>query len=108
MHNTGGLSMQQVQVVNENVAAQPQQSGSGQSSIANIVATVVAIAGAVVASPSAMERLPNAVETVLKTTATLGNTAQPLLVTVIAVVVAGMTHPPAWFIGLAHGMRRRL
>jgi hypothetical protein len=92
---TGG-SMQQVQDV------------SMQNRITNVVATAIAIAGAIVASPSAVANLPGAVVTVLKTAATLGNTAQPLIVTVVGIVVAAITHPPAWLSAVTQGIRSRL
>jgi hypothetical protein len=92
---TGG-SMQQVQDV------------SMQNRITNVVATTIAIAGAIVASPSAVASLPGAVVTVLKTAATLGNTAQPLIVTVVGIVVAAITHPPAWLNAATQGIRSRL
>lgn len=81
---------------------------STQNRITNIVATAIAVAGAIVASPSAMEKLPGAVVAVLKTTTTLGNTTQPLIVTVIGIVIAAVTHPPAWLTGVARGVRNRL
>jgi hypothetical protein len=85
-----------------------QQDVSAQNRITNVVATTVAIAGAIVASPAAMEKLPAAAVTILKTATTLGNTTQPLVVTVIGIVVAAVTHPPAWLSGFAHDIRRRL
>ncbi|MEO7043230.1 MAG: hypothetical protein ABI035_13290 [Gemmatimonadaceae bacterium] len=85
-----------------------QPDASAQSRITNVVATTVAIAGAIVASPVAMEKLPVAVVSILRTTTTLGNTTQPLVVTVIGIVLAAVTHPPAWLSGLVHGVRRRL
>ena len=81
---------------------------STQNRITNVVATTIAVAGAIVASPSAMEKLPGAVAALLKTTTTLGNTTQPLIVTVVGVVVAAVTHPPAWLSGLAQRVRNRL
>lgn len=81
---------------------------SRRNRITNVVATTIAIAGAIVASPSAVANLPGAVVTVLKTAATLGNTTQPLIVTVIGIVVAAVTHPPAWLSGLRRGIRGRL
>ncbi len=87
---------------------QQVQDGSTQSRITNMVATSIAIAGAIVASPAAMERLPGVVVTVLKTATTLGNTTQPLIVTVIGIMVAAVTHPPMWLTGLARGVRARL
>jgi hypothetical protein len=84
-----------------------QQDVSTRSRITNVVATAIAIAGAIVASPSAVEKLPAAVVTVLKTAATLGNTTQPLIVTVIGIVVAAVTHPPAWLGGVARNVKER-
>jgi|GEM_PF-2355571 hypothetical protein len=84
-----------------------QQDVSTQSRITNVVATAIAIAGAIVASPSAVEKLPAAVVAVLKTATTLGNTTQPLIVTVIGVVVAAVTHPPAWLGGVARSVKER-
>jgi hypothetical protein len=84
---------------------QQQQRISTQDRIMNVVATAVAIAGAIVASPAAMEKLPSAVVTILKTTTTLGNTTQPVLVTVIGIVVAAITHPPRWLRDVTHGIR---
>jgi len=81
---------------------------STQNRITNVVATAIAVAGAIVASPAAMEKLPGAVVTVLKTTTTLGNTTQPLIVTIIGIVVAAITHPPAWLAGVAREVRSRL
>ena len=81
---------------------------SMQNRITNVVATAIAIAGAIVASPSAVEKLPGAIVTVLQTATTLGNTTQPLIVTVVGIVVAAATHPPAWLSDLAHGLRNRL
>lgn len=86
---------------------QQVQDGLTQSRITNVVATSIAIAGAIVASPSALERLPVAVVTILKTATTLGNTTQPLIVTVVGIVVAAVTHPPVWLSGLAHDVRAR-
>ena len=94
---TGGMMQQQAQ----------QKNISTQSKITNVVATIIAIASAIVASPAAMEKLPAAVVSILKTTTTLGNTTQPLLVTVIGIVLAAVTHPPAWLSQFAHGVRRR-
>lgn len=85
-----------------------QPDSSRQNRITNVVATTIAIAGAIVASPSAMEKLPGALVTVLRTTTTLGNTTQPLIVTVVGIVVAAVTHPPGWLAGIAHGVRSRL
>jgi len=87
---------------------QQQQDISAQNRITNVLATTVAIAGAIVASPAAMAKLPDAVVTVLKTTTTLGNTTQPVLVTVVGIVVAAITHPPRWLSDVAHGIRHRL
>lgn len=87
---------------------QQVQDVSMQNRITNVVATTVAVAGAIVASPAAMEKLPSAMVTVLKTATTLGNTTQPLIVTVVGIVVAAVTHPPAWMSNLAHGVRSRL
>jgi len=81
---------------------------STQNRITNVVATAIAVAGAIVASPAAMERLPAAVVAVLKATTTIGNTTQPLIVTIIGIVVAAITHPPAWLAGVARGVRSRL
>jgi len=85
-----------------------QRDVSTQDRITNVVATIIAIAGAIVASPSAVEKLPATVVTVLKTAATLGNTTQPLIVTLIGIIVAAVTHPPAWLSGLKHGITSRL
>ena len=85
-----------------------QQDVSTQNRITNVVATAIAIAGAIVASPAAMEKLPAVVVTILKTTTTLGNTTQPLIVTVVGIVIAAVTHPPGWLANLAHGVRIRL
>lgn len=82
-----------------------QHDVSRRSRITNVVAAAVAIAGAIVASPAAVEKLPATVVMVLRTTATLGNTTQPLVVTVIGVLLAAATHPPAWLTGLVRGMR---
>ena len=87
---------------------QQVQDVSMQNRITNVVATTIAIAGAIVASPSAVSSLPGAVVTVLKTATTLGNTTQPLIVTVAGIVVAALTHPPAWLSGLAQGIKSRL
>lgn len=87
---------------------QQAQDVSTQNKITNVVATTVAIAGAIVASPPAMEKLPSAVVAVLKTTTTLGNTTQPVLVTVIGIIVAAITHPPRWLSDAAHAIRHRL
>jgi hypothetical protein len=87
---------------------QQQVDVSRRSRITNVVATTIAIAGAIVASPAAIEKLPGAVVAVLKTAATLGNTTQPLIVTVVGIVVAAVTHPPAWLTGIANGVRGRL
>ena len=87
---------------------QEVQDISMQNRITNVVATTIAIAGAIVASPSAVASLPGAVVTVLKTATTLGNTTQPLIVTVAGIVVAALTHPPAWLSGLTQGIRSRL
>ena len=91
-------------------AEQQDQKGdvSTQSRITNVVATTIAIAGAIVASPGTMEKLPGAVVTVLRTTTTLGNTTQPLLVTVIGIVIAAITHPPKWMSNVARGIRHAL
>lgn len=87
---------------------QQVQDVSMRNRITNVVATTIAIAGAIVASPSAVANLPDAVVAVLKTAATLGNTTQPLIVTVTGIVVAAVTHPPAWLSGLKQGITRRL
>ena len=87
---------------------QQVQDVSMRNRITNVVATTIAIAGAIVASPTAVASLPGAAVTVLKTATTLGNTTQPLIVTVAGIVVAALTHPPAWLSGLAHGIRSRL
>jgi len=87
---------------------QQAQDVSRQNRITNVVATTVALAGAIVASPAAMEKLPSAVVTVLKTTTTLGNTTQPVLVTVIGIIVAAITHPPTWLSDAVHSVRHRL
>ena len=89
-------------------AQQQAQDISTHSRITNVVATTVAIAGAIVASPTAMEKLPSAVVTVLKTATTLGNTTQPLFVTVIGIVVAAITHPPNWLSDVMHRIRHGL
>lgn len=81
---------------------------SMQNRITNVVATAIAVAGVIVASPSAVEKLPGAIVTVLKTAATLGNTTQPLIVTMVGIVVAAATHPPAWLSNLVYEMRSRL
>ncbi len=91
-----------------NGGAMRQQDVSKQNRITNVVATTIAIAAAVVASPSALSELPSGVVTVLRTAATLDHTTQPLVVTVVGVLVAAVTHPPAWLTGLAHGVRSRL
>jgi hypothetical protein len=87
---------------------QQQVDVSRQNRITNVVATTIAIAGAIVASPAAVEKLPGAVVAVLKTAATLGHTTQPLIVTVVGIVIAAVTHPPAWLTGIAKGVRGRL
>lgn len=81
---------------------------SMRNRITNVVATTIAIAGAIVASPSAVANLQGAVVTVLKTATTLGNTTQPLIVTVVGIIVAAVTHPPAWLSGLKQGIASRL
>jgi len=85
-----------------------QQDVSTKNRITNVVATTVAIAGAIVASPAAMEKLPGSVVTILQAATTLGNTTQPLVVTVIGIVVAAITHPPAWLSGLKNAISGRL
>ena len=87
---------------------QQVQDVSMRNRITNVVATTIAIAGAIVASPSAVANLPDAVVTALKTAATLGNTTQPLIVTVVGIVVAAVTHPPAWLSALKQGITSRL
>ena len=84
-----------------------QQDVSRRSRITNAVATAIAIAGAIVASPAAVEKLPATLVAILKTAATLGNTTQPLIVTVIGIMVAAVTHPPSWLSGLARGLKER-
>lgn len=84
-----------------------QQDSSTQNKITNVVATAIAIAGAIVASPSALERLPAAIVTVLKTATTLGNTTQPLIVSVVGIVIAAVTHPPEWLGGVARSVKER-
>lgn len=85
-----------------------EQDVSTQNRITNVIATAIAIAGAIVASPAAMEKLPGTAITVLKAMTTFGNTTQPLLVTVVGIIVAGATHPPAWLAGFAHEVWQRL
>jgi type III secretory pathway component EscS len=87
---------------------QEVQDISMQNRITNVVATTIAIAGAIVASPSAVAGLPGAIVTVLKTATTLGNTTQPLIVMVAGIVVAALTHPPAWLSGLTQEIKSRL
>ncbi len=99
--------MQQLErQLEQQMKAQPDV--SARNKVTNVVATTVAIAGAIVASPVAMEKLPAAVVSILRTTTTLGSTTQPLVVTVIGIVLAAVTHPPAWLSDLVHGVRGRL
>ncbi len=84
------------------------QDDTTRNRITNVVATAIAIAGAIVASPAAVEKLPGTIVTVLKLAATLGNTTQPLIVTVFGIVIAAATHPPEWLSNAVHGIRSRL
>ncbi|MGI8548000.1 MAG: hypothetical protein ACR2M1_11820 [Gemmatimonadaceae bacterium] len=81
---------------------------SRENRIANVIGTVIAIAGAIVASPAAMERLPAATVAVLKTVVTLGSTFQPVAVTIIGIVLAAVTHPPKWLPMFGRGARERV
>lgn len=82
--------------------------GSRENRIANVVGTVVAIAGAIIASPVAVARLPEATVAVLKTVVTLGNTIQPAAATIAGIVIAAVTHPPRWLAAAGHNARRML
>lgn len=80
--------------------ATAREGPSRRDRITNVVATSVAIAGAIVASPVAVAQLPAGIVAVLRTAVTLGNTLQPLVVSVAGILVAAVTHPPKW---LRHG-----
>jgi hypothetical protein len=100
--------MQYIQTSQVTLPSKSGDDASHRNTITNAVAAAVAIAGAIVASPSAMEKLPAAVGVILKTTATLGNTTQPLVVTVLGVLIAAVTHPPRWLSASIGGLRRRV
>lgn len=100
-----------MQYIQDSQVTSPSKSGDdapNRNTITNAVAAAVAIAGAIVASPSAMEKLPAAVGAILKATATLGNTTQPLVVTVVGILIAAVTHPPGWLSASIGGLRRRV
>ena len=82
-----------------------QDGSSKPSRIANVVATTIALSGAIIASPDAVAKLPSALVVALRTTATLGHTLQPVVVTVLGVVVAAVTHPPHWLTAIGRGVR---
>lgn len=79
---------------------------SKPSRIANVVATAVALSGAIIASPDAVAKLPSALVVALRTTATLGHTLQPVVVTAVGVIVAAVTHPPHWLAAIGRATRR--
>ncbi len=76
---------------------------SRENRIANVIGTMIAIAGAIVASPAAIERLPGGTVAVLKAVVTLGNMIQPAAATIIGIVVAAVTHPPRWLPAFGRG-----
>lgn len=80
---------------------QQESGGSRENRIANVIGTVLAIAGAIVASPAALERLPATAVVVLRTVVTFGNTIQPAAATIVGIVVAAATHPPKWLTAAA-------
>lgn len=60
------------------------------TSVATVVATVVAMAGALTSLPELSARLPARVVIALHFVATVGTSAQPLVVTLVAAVVAAI------------------